>query len=661
MKKLLALLVVISIAATMMGQIDTNVVVYSWKLDNSFANRLRVVVDTALENYQKYNPVFRSYTGVETLGNYSLPAQSIVFTERPQNQEFILSNNFFPFMKFFENTEYINSRKPFTKLFYIKGGSNQSKEEILDVFHSQNLTKTLNFGLHYTTVASLGHYRFQKVKNNSFNFFSSLSGKAYSYHLSVNYNKILADENGGVISDSLITDTTFAFTKDIPTLFGGTESSTSHSPDVLNEIKNLNILTVQELAFRSDRKKTDSTATLHKIRIFYPKLVYIFSLNRNVRLFTDKNPSVGFAKGLYPALNLSNKRTADSLLYWKLFNAARLQFQGRKNNHYFIDYSYELMEYAMSSFSDKPVNDTLEQFHFITDTFRLQGLNYNTRLFNAYVSSGFSKVFASRLEMNLYGRYYLSGYNSGDFLLSGDIKLIIGKIERPITLFIKGVNESKTPDFLYTHYASNNFIWSENFSRSSLNHLSTNLAISSKKFEIQGDYYLLRNLIYMNEEAVPAQYPNAMSIIALSVSKEIDFWKVTSFSRLVYQKSENENVLALPEIAFYNTTYLKHLINFRSTGGKLLAMIGFDLFYNTKYYADAYMPSLNAFHQQHEKQLGNYPYFDAFLNLKLKRFKFFIKVEHVNAGWINKNYFSVLHYPRNGRDLKFGLSWTFYD
>jgi hypothetical protein len=258
MKKLLALSVILSITATAIGQIDTNVVVYSWKLDDSFANRLRVVVDTTLENYQKYNPAFRSYTGVETLGNYGLPAQSIVFTERPQNQEFILSNNFFPFMKFFENTEYINSRKPFTKLFYIKGGSNQSKEEILDVFHSQNLTKTLNFGLHYTTVASLGHYRFQKVKNNSFNFFSSLSGKAYSYHLSVNYNKILADENGGVISDSLITDTTFAFTKDIPTLFGGTESSTSHSPDVLNEIKNLNILTVQELAFRSDRKKTDS-------------------------------------------------------------------------------------------------------------------------------------------------------------------------------------------------------------------------------------------------------------------------------------------------------------------------------------------------------------------------------------------------------------------
>jgi hypothetical protein len=298
-KLLLAISVILCVATTVIAQIDTNIVVYSWKLDESFSNRIRVDVDTALDNFQKYNPIFRNYTGVETLGNYGLPAQSIVFTERPQNDEFTLINNFYPFMKLFNNTQYTNTKKPFTKLSYLKGGSNQSKEEMLDVFHSQNITKTLNFGLHYTTVGSLGQYQFQKVKNNSFNFFSSLSGKMYSYHLSVNYNKIFADENGGVLNDSLITDTTFTFTKDIPTLFGGTDNPPKHYPDVLNEIKNLNLLTIQEIAFRGNRKNTDSTATKKKVKIFYPKLVYIFNLNRSVRLFTDKNPSVGINSGLY--------------------------------------------------------------------------------------------------------------------------------------------------------------------------------------------------------------------------------------------------------------------------------------------------------------------------------------------------------------------------
>jgi hypothetical protein len=73
------------------------------------------------------------------------------------------------------------------------------------------------------------------------------------------------------------------------------------------------------------------------------------------------------------------------------------------------------------------------------------------------------------------------------------------------------------------------------------------------------------------------------------------------------------------------------------------------------------MPSLTSFYRQAEKKLGNYPFFDAFLNVQLKRVRFYLKLEHVNSGLSDKNYFSVLHYPRNQRNLKFGLSWTFYD
>jgi hypothetical protein len=267
--------------------------------------------------------------------------------------------------------------------------------------------------------------------------------------------------------------------------------------------------------------------------------------------------------------------------------------------------------------------------------------------------------------MNLYGKYTISGHQSGDFALSGDIKLVFGNTQRPVTFTAKGLTQLKTPDYLYTRYASNYFIWTRNFNKTTINHLSTNLAISSKKFAIQGDYYLLSNAIYLDDNAFPAQYSNALSIIALSAFKQVDFWKISSINKVVYQKSENENVVDLPDLSMFNSTYLKHTFNFKSTGGKLLVMIGFDLFYNTKYYADAYMPSLNSFHRQNGKLLGNYPYLDVFLNTQLKRFRFFLKVEHVNERWFESafenNYFTVPNYPRNGRNLKFGLSWTFYD
>lgn len=660
-KMLLAIMLAFTCSAFVSAQIDTTVVVYSWKLDEYYAKRIRTPVDTSLDNFQRHNPDLPIYTALATLGNYSLPAQSLLYTERPQNQEYILINNFYPFMKLFENTPYFNTRKPFTLLTYVKGGSSQNKEEILDVFHTQNLTKTLNFSLHYTTVGAIGQYRFQKVKNNSFNFTSSLSGKVYSYYLSLSRNKIVADENGGVLHDSLVTDTAYAFTKDIPTLFGGTDNPPRHFPDVSSEIRNINVLAIQEIAFRGNRQKPDSATKAKKLRIFYPKLMYIFSLNRTIRLFTDKNPSVGIDHNLYRALNVSNTLTSDSLMYWKMSHTARLQFQGRKNNHYFIDYSYELMNYTMSVISDHPASDSAKYMWFITDELKLPGLTYQSRLYNSFVSSGFTKVFSDRLELNLFGRYFLAGYRAGDFNLNGEMKLILGKTNRPMIISVRGANELKTPDFLYAHYASNNFIWSKNFNKTTVNHLSTNLSVSSKKIEMQGDYFLLSNLIYIDKEAVPNQYRTAMSVFMLSLSKRFDFWKITSINKIVYQKSENRNVLDLPEITIVNSTYLTKPINFKATGGKLLTMIGFDFFYNTRYYADAYNPALSSFCRQTEKKLGNYPWFDAFVNVQLKRFRFYLKLQHVNAGWIDKNYFSVLHYPKNWRDIKFGVSWTFYD
>jgi hypothetical protein len=430
---------------------------------------------------------------------------------------------------------------------------------------------------------------------------------------------------------------------------------------VWQEIRNINVLAIQQVSFLGNKQTPDSTKK-KKFNLLYPELIYIFSLDRTVRSYTDKNPSVGMATGLYPEAYVNSLYTFDSIMHWQMQNTARLQFQGKNENHYFLDYTFENLEYDLTSgLPSDFARDTLNSHYFLSGDFQLPGIRNTGTFYNSYLSSQFNRLFAKRIEMTLFGRYYLSGYRAGDFSLAGDISLTLGNTEKSAVLKLHADNELKTPEYLFSHYVSNHFIWTNNFKPTAINHLSMNLDLSSKKFDIQGDYYLIRNMIYMNTEAIPAQYINAFSLFSLKLTKRFDFWKITSNNSLVYQKAENEHVLGLPEITFYNSTYLKQLFNFKATGGKLLTMIGFDLFYNTKYYADAYMPALTSFYRQDEKKLGNYPYLNVFLNVQLKRFRFFLTLEHLNYRWIDKNYFSVLHYPLNERNLKFGLSWTFYD
>jgi hypothetical protein len=73
------------------------------------------------------------------------------------------------------------------------------------------------------------------------------------------------------------------------------------------------------------------------------------------------------------------------------------------------------------------------------------------------------------------------------------------------------------------------------------------------------------------------------------------------------------------------------------------------------------MPALRSFYWQEEKKTGNYYYADVFISLMIKRFRIFIKYQHLNELWSESRYYMVPHYPQQGAAFKFGLSWSFYD
>lgn len=341
--------------------------------------------------------------------------------------------------------------------------------------------------------------------------------------------------------------------------------------------------------------------------------------------------------------------TADSLFHWKMNNMCRLQFQGRKNNHYFVGLTHELLYYSQSLKLD-------------TSLFSSPSLSRESQLFNTYLSSGFEKVFANTLKIDLSGRYYLSGYQSGDYQMAGDIEIMLHGEKNTFSLKAGASNELMKPGYLYEQYVSNHYSWlNMSLKQTLISHLSCDISLSSKGFGAEADYYLFHNLVFFDTAAFPKQYEKGLSVLSVAAGKDFTLWKLHSNNKIVFQQVSDPDILSLPALALRSSNYLEHEFFFRATEGRLLMMIGFDMFYNTSYYANAYMPPLATFYQQEEKKLGNYPYFDVFLNLKLKRARFFIKYEHINSEWLDKNFFTTLHYPMNQQFLKLGISWTFYD
>ena len=110
----------------------------------------------------------------------------------------------------------------------------------------------------------------------------------------------------------------------------------------------------------------------------------------------------------------------------------------------------------------------------------------------------------------------------------------------------------------------------------------------------------------------------------------------------------------------------EHLFRFEKTNGRLYTQLGVDVTYHTLYHPYAYMPATGRFYRQTHTEAGNYPFVNAFLNIKLKRTRFFLMFDHLNYGMMKNpetmyNYELVTLYPLTTRRFTFGLAWTFYN
>ena len=217
-----------------------------------------------------------------------------------------------------------------------------------------------------------------------------------------------------------------------------------------------------------------------------------------------------------------------------------------------------------------------------------------------------------------------------------------------------------SPDFIFQRFSSNNFRWNNNFKKVNMK-FARIYFWGQHNFNVSLSVNNVSNYIYFNSQALPAQLKSwLINIYSAQLTKGF-FSKGYGFNlnnKILYQYvSGSSNVIRIPPIILESSLYYENKFFKRA----LTAQVGFDIFYNSAYFANAYMPATGQFYLQNEKKIGNYPYVDFFINGKIKSVRMFLKIEHINAGLSTFTYYMVPHYPLSERAFKFGLSWRFLD
>ncbi|MBR3389468.1 MAG: putative porin [Prevotella sp.] len=293
---------------------------------------------------------------------------------------------------------------------------------------------------------------------------------------------------------------------------------------------------------------------------------------------------------------------------------------------------------------------------------------------SVYAGGQISKREGKTLHYNLAAEFGVAGVDAGDMFLDANADLNVPLFGDTVTLEANAFLHRTTPAFYYSHYHSKHFWWdNDELERFTHSRISATLSSQKTRTAIKVAFDNIKNYTYFGHaynitedygrtanEVNVRQCPDGISLFTAQLSQDLTFGPLNWETVLTYQKSSKQDILTVPALNVYTNLYLKFKI------AKVLKCdFGADMRFFTKYEAPDYAPGLGQFTIQENEasrvKLGGYPIVNVYANFHLKHTRFFIMMSHVNAGSGSREYFLTPHYPLNGRILRLGLSWNFFN
>lgn len=523
-----------------------------------------------------------------------------------------------------DDIRYYSVATPVTEL-YFKTVMEQGQS--VDAFVTVNTSERFNISVAFKGLRSLGKYVNQLSSTGNFRFTSSYNTLNKRYYLNFHFTgqDFLNGENGGIttVEDFESEDGNFTnrarlevYLKDAKSFLKGKRVFFDHN-------------------FRINGKKGDNNLYVtHQFNYEHK----FFEYNQPTLLSTVGNTTVKrFGESYVPS------KINDQTRYDRFYNKGGVVYE----------------------------NSLLGKFQFFAESF---WYNY----FYDRVLILDSGVVPSKLQDELYtvgGQYeYRKNKWNGVFTYSNSISnQPMSNFDAKLNYQLNEKNQfvfqyqmlNKVPDHIYNLYQSSfvAYNWSNDFKNEKINNIEA--TAKTQWFDASLQISSIKDHLYFSNDAdnprqqiiSPKQYDKAINYLSVKVSREFKWWKLALDNTILYQQVDQEDdVLNVPQIVTRNSLYFTNYF-FKKA---LYLQSGFTFNYFTKYYINDYNPVTAEFFVQNQKEVGDFPMLDFFVNARIRQTRIFFKVEHLNSKFTGNDFYNAPNYPYRDMMIRFGLVWNFF-
>ncbi|WP_418604563.1 putative porin [Hwangdonia sp.] len=527
-----------------------------------------------------------------------------------------------------EDINYYRVPTPLTELLY-KSAFEQG--QLADSFFTVNTSPQLNFSIAYKGLRSLGKYQHLLTSTGNFRFTTNYQtkNKRYAARAHIVTQDLLNQENGGLRDDDMV------------------ENFQNGTPEFLDR-------SILEVNF-------ENAENILKGKRFHLEHAYNI-INKKDSLLKNKL-SIGHIISLKDKSFQYDQSTANTSYFGAAFSSSKFRDRVTLENLY----NQLQLNYSNNILGDLQFNISNNNYNYgYNKVVVLNGNNITNRLKGDVFSVG-GKYHKHFKNFELHGEL---GVNvSGDFEGNFIKAHATFKLNNDLSATASINHNSKAPNYNVLLYQSNhiNYNWRNNFNNTETQQLAFQLK-SKKIANILVDYSTITDYTYFKRDSTgipngefvpikPFQNNKTISYLRVKLEKEIKVGKFALHNTLMYQNTQDENqVLNVPELTTRNTIYYASHV-FKKA---MYLQTGVTFNYFTAYSMNAYDPLLAEFYVQTQKEYGNFPRFDFFINAKIRQTRIYLKAEHFNAAFTGYNYFAAPNNPYRDFTVRFGLVWNFF-
>lgn len=581
----------------------------------------RQKIDSSLKGFQKHGYLNGKTPFITRFANTGLAYRNLDF-----NSEF--SSGFISSRQYFKNyfftnetSKYYYANTPVAEASLVMGSK---REQVFDVFFTRNLKKNLNVSAKYRLIHSPGKYLYQKSDDAFVLFTGNYSSENKKYTVLGNYfyNRLKIQENGGLQNDSDFT--------------GNTDRNRQlldvNLSDAENRVKESGFY-IRQFYFTGScgTKKRDSAKAVKPCAGF-GRISHSILFKNQSQVYYDKNPLSGFYQGIPADTTL----TRDSLHINIIENTLE----------------WSNLKYKTDSLNQRCIFSAGIKHRYS----KLYGQTTDTAVGSFIPQAEIIIKAGNSIEVDAGGFYYLSGFNKNDFSFAGKINHRFRIDSASACRFgIKANLFKQLPAWFDRRYSSNNFSWTNNFEQ--IYSKKAGLFFNCKTLDLSVSLTQINNFVYYDIFALPKQFKDDIEIMQFNLCKSFKWKSWETDNRIIYQKSFGSTLIRLPDFMSDHAVYFTRTILKKA----MTAQIGMEAVFFSSYKPLAWMPATREFYLNNNFSSDNYVYFDFFVNLRIKRLRVYLKMDHINSGITGYNYFMIPNYPMSDRSFKLGLSWLFFD